>query len=316
MRTELPLALFAAGLACSLFVAPAQAQRARTFVASYGNDGNPCTFLSPCRNFQQAVNVVAAGGEVTAIDSAGFGSIIFTQAVTISSPDGVEAGIAVPSGGIGITINAGSSDVVSLHGLTLDGAGVGEDGIKFNSGSSLRMENCIARNFKNSGLQFLSTTSAAQTLTVSNSCFYSGHFEGILIDAQSSGLVSAAIDRTVLSGNGTGLGVSGLSGTAKITVAVTDSVAANNSGPGFAAVDNGSSVAAITVSHTAVVGNSIGVSATGQFAAIVLAQSTLMGNSTAAFEANLGAFVFTFDNNFLSFNGANNVGSLTTTSAQ
>jgi hypothetical protein len=41
---------------------------ARVFVASYGNDSNPCTFLSPCKTFQQAVNVVNAGGEVTAID--------------------------------------------------------------------------------------------------------------------------------------------------------------------------------------------------------------------------------------------------------
>jgi len=34
-----------------------------------------------------------AGGEVTAIDSAGFGPINITKAVTITSPDGVEAGV-------------------------------------------------------------------------------------------------------------------------------------------------------------------------------------------------------------------------------
>jgi hypothetical protein len=315
MRTQLPLALLATVLSCSLFAAHAQAQRARTFVASYGNDSNPCTFLSPCRTFQQAVNVVAAGGEVTAIDSAGFGPITITQAVTVSSPDGVEAGIAVPSGGIGITINAGPSDAVALHGLTLDGADVGQDGIKFNSGSSLTMENCIARNFKNSGLQFLSTTSVPQTLTVSNSYFYNAHFDGILIDAQSSGPVSAAIERAVLSGNGTGLGVSGLSGTARIFVAVANSVAANNSGPGFAAVDNGSSVASIAVSHSTVIGNTFGVLANGEFAAISLAESTLTGNSTGRFEAMNGAFVFTYSNNFTAFNGAGDVGSLSNVSS-
>ena len=93
MRNRLLFAPLAAAFACSLLSAPAQAQRARTFVASYGNDSNPCTFGSPCKTFQQAVNVVAAGGEVTAIDSAGFGPITITQAVTITSPDGVEAGI-------------------------------------------------------------------------------------------------------------------------------------------------------------------------------------------------------------------------------
>src|SRR6516165_6570655 len=39
------------------------------------------------------------GGEVTAIDSAGFGPITITQSVTITSPNGVEAGIVPTAGG-------------------------------------------------------------------------------------------------------------------------------------------------------------------------------------------------------------------------
>src|SRR5262252_8898131 len=101
MLTRPPLALLAAALTCSLHVVPAHA-RARVFVASYGNDANPCTFGSPCKTFQQAVNVVDAGGEVTAIDSAGFGPIAITKAVTITSPAGVEASIAVPAGGTAV----------------------------------------------------------------------------------------------------------------------------------------------------------------------------------------------------------------------
>jgi len=53
MRTAIPLTMLATALACSLAATAAQA-RARVFVASYGSDSNPCTFLSPCRNFQQA----------------------------------------------------------------------------------------------------------------------------------------------------------------------------------------------------------------------------------------------------------------------
>jgi hypothetical protein len=78
MRTQLPLALLAVAAACTLATAPAHA-RARVFVASYGHDANPCTFGSPCKAFQQAVNVVDVDGEVTAIDSAGcpFGLALF-----------------------------------------------------------------------------------------------------------------------------------------------------------------------------------------------------------------------------------------------
>src|SRR5215831_17548164 len=145
MRTQLPFALLATAVACSFVTAPANA-RARVFVASYGNDANPCTFGSPCKTFQQAVNVVDAGGEVTAIDSAGFGPIAITKAVTLTSPDGVEAGIVPVAGGDAIDINAGASDAVTLHGLTIDGGGVGTYGIVFNSGKSLTVESCIARN--------------------------------------------------------------------------------------------------------------------------------------------------------------------------
>jgi len=112
VRTQLPFAVLAAALACSLFTVSAYA-RARTFVASYGNDSNPCTFGSPCKTFQQAVNVVDPGGEVTAIDSAGFGPILITKAVSITSPNGVEAGIVPVSGGNSITINAGPFDATS-----------------------------------------------------------------------------------------------------------------------------------------------------------------------------------------------------------
>jgi hypothetical protein len=138
MRAIVPLALLATTLVCPLFAATAQAQRARVFVASYGSDSNPCTFGSPCKTFQNAVTVVADHGEVTAIDSAGFGPVTITnKSVTITSPDGVEAGIAVASGGTGITINAGSTDTIVLRGLTIDGADVGYNGIVVNSAGNL-----------------------------------------------------------------------------------------------------------------------------------------------------------------------------------
>jgi hypothetical protein len=153
MRNRLSFSLLATALmvACSLCAAPAYAQRGRVFVASYGNDANPCTFLSPCRNFQQAVNVVLPGGEVTAIDSAGFGPIDINKAVTITSPDGIEAGIVPPTGGNAITIAAGVNDAIVLRGLTLNGSGLAINGVVFNSGGSLTVINCVAQNFIISG---------------------------------------------------------------------------------------------------------------------------------------------------------------------
>jgi hypothetical protein len=101
-KTVLPSTIIiTVALAFAAMVSAASAltqQRDRVFVASYGSDSNPCTFGSPCKTFQQAVDVVADNGEVTAIDSAGFGPISISHAVTITSPPGVEAGIVTAAG--------------------------------------------------------------------------------------------------------------------------------------------------------------------------------------------------------------------------
>src|SRR6516164_2603687 len=124
---------------------PAQAQRARVFVSVTGNDANPCTAGSPCKTFQAAHDAVLAGGEISVLDTGGYGTLIINKAVSIVAV-GVQASIAIPSGGTGVTINAGSTDKVSLRGLTLDGQGVSADGIDFNSGGSLTMDDCVVRN--------------------------------------------------------------------------------------------------------------------------------------------------------------------------
>src|SRR5580692_7681465 len=139
------LTLLVAVLVCLLPAAPALAQRDRVFVASYGSDSNPCTFGSPCKTFQNAVDVVAAGGEVTAIDSAGFGPLTITKAVTITSPDGVEAGIVPNPGSDAVYIN--TSGDVALRGLTIEGNDSGTDGIGLNNAGSLAIVNCSIRHF-------------------------------------------------------------------------------------------------------------------------------------------------------------------------
>ena len=79
MPTQLPTALLATALACVFFAAPANAQAPRTFVSAAGSDSNPCSFAAPCRHFQNAVNATSAGGEVDALDPAGYGPIVISQ---------------------------------------------------------------------------------------------------------------------------------------------------------------------------------------------------------------------------------------------
>ena len=205
MRTAIPFALLAAALAGSLFTAPAYAARDRVFVASFGTDtGNTtCSFTQPCRTFQNAVNNVVAGGEVTAIDSAGFGPISISQAVTITSPNGVEAGI-VATGGSAIFIGAGSTDTVTLRGLTLDGVNVTNTGVSFIAGAKLEVIDCTIRNFTSAGVNVTSGT--ATSVLISNTIVTNAGSDGIVLTAGVSGAtITAAIDHLTAGHDATGL---------------------------------------------------------------------------------------------------------------
>jgi hypothetical protein len=216
MRT-LMYVLLAVASVCTLFAASAQAQRDRVFVASYGSDSNPCTFGSPCKTFQNAVDVVAAGGEVTAIDSAGFGPVVISHAVTITSPNGVEAGIAAAATGTAVTIQAGSGDTVVLSGLTLEGAGTAAQGVAFESGAKLEINNCIVRNFTNDGV--LIDASAAMSILISNTIISDNGNYGIGLYSLSSGSIIAAFDRVTVNNNGWGIVTTALGNSIEATIA-------------------------------------------------------------------------------------------------
>src|SRR5664280_1590619 len=164
--------IVAVGLALAgvLPAAPANAQAARTFVSPTGSDSNNCSLTAPCRFFQAAFAQTNAGGEIAVLGTAGYNNgatFTINKAISIVNPGGFEAGIVVPSGGIGIVINAGGNDAVSLRGLTIEGGGVGTTGINFTGGKSLTVENCVIRHVTDAGIDF--QPNATSSLSVSNS---------------------------------------------------------------------------------------------------------------------------------------------------
>jgi hypothetical protein len=133
-------------------LAPAQAQATRTFVSSKGNDANACSRAAPCRSFAGALAKTNSGGEINVLDAAGYGALTIDKAISIVN-DGVgEAGVQAATGATAITINAGTSDLIQLRGLTIDGAGVAANGIQFIAGNTLTIVNCVVRNFAGNGI--------------------------------------------------------------------------------------------------------------------------------------------------------------------
>src|SRR5215831_4846127 len=82
MNTRITASLLASSLLLIL-ASGASAQVQRTFVSGGGSDSNPCSRTAPCRTFGQALSQTSSGGEVVALDSAGYGPFSITQAVSI-----------------------------------------------------------------------------------------------------------------------------------------------------------------------------------------------------------------------------------------
>src|SRR6478736_5540060 len=129
-----------------LWAGLAGAQASRTWVSGVGDDANPCSRTAPCKTFAGAISKTAAGGEINALDPAGYGALTITKAITIDGGGGQVASVLV-SGGNGINVSAGAADIVILRNLRFNGivnssSAPGINGIKYNSGGALVVENC------------------------------------------------------------------------------------------------------------------------------------------------------------------------------
>jgi hypothetical protein len=303
MRIRLSLALLVtAVLACSMHASPAEAQR--VFVSATGSDGNPCSFASPCRSFQHAHDVAPAHGEIDVLDPAGYGSVTINKAISIQGHG--FSGITVASGASGITINAGSSDAITLNGLIIDGAHAGYNGIVFNAGGGLTVNDCVAQNFVSNGANntgngiFIAPSSGTVVFAITNTVVVNNDMNGIYYNPPSgSPSANGAIDHVVATRNFIGIQVDTSLTTVGSTVfAISNSIASNNT-EGIATV-SGSGILAVSVDSTNMSGNfDSGIYAVS--GRVLLGRSVIMGNFIGVNNATSNTF-FTYKDNRISGN--------------
>ncbi len=87
----------------------------------------------------------AAGGEINCLDSAGFGTLTITKAISVYC-EGVVGGV-LAAGTNGINVNAAATDHIVLRGLDIEGAGTGLKGVNVLQAASVLIEHCFIRNF-------------------------------------------------------------------------------------------------------------------------------------------------------------------------
>jgi len=175
------------GTLCCLLAASLSAQATRTWISGVGDDANPGSRTAPCKTWAGAISRTAAGGEIDALDPGGFGALTITKAITLDGGGGQVASILV-SGTNGITVSAGPNDVVVLRNLRLNGIGTGLDGIRFNSGRALIIENCFIDGFINHGIYIDVATTAYVTIsnTTINGASTATMYDGINVDTVST----------------------------------------------------------------------------------------------------------------------------------
>jgi hypothetical protein len=286
----------AAALIAVLPAVSAQAQAPRTFVSAAGSDSNPCSFAAPCRHFQAAVNATSAGGEVDALDPAGYGPITISQAITIEGQGW--SYIAPPANGNGITINAVSGKV-SIHGVSLNGVGITgtTNGIVFNSGDSLSVQDSVIRNFSSDGISFGPNNAGLCQFYVSDTLVSDNGATGILIDPTGIGNTQGVIDHVRMASNVTGLDIN--SNTQVIAVTVSDSVSANNSFRGIN-VQGTSSVVSVLLRNSTVVNNgAFGLMAQGGGVLLRVTRSSVTNSNGTPSSATSGAVLNSYDDNNL-----------------
>jgi hypothetical protein len=333
--------LFLRGLAVGFFLcltgSLAFGQVNRTWVSgAFGDDANPCSRTAPCKTFTAALGLTPPEGEIDVLDpggdttntpgdGGGFGAVTITKSVSIVAV-GVVAGVLV-NGGNAITVSAGSTDVVVLRGLTLDGSsGGGLSGIQFNSGAALHIEDCTINSF-GTGIQI--KPSAASQIFIKNTVVRNSstaNGDGNAIEVVPSGGQTQVFIQDTIVGNNGGTGISlAPSGSAAVTasldnvrieknsagvvandnveVSVRNSVSAGNGSSGFAA-SSSSGPAVINVKSSMASGNAAGINSNGAKSTIDLSRVTVVNNSVGLSSSG-GGHIASFGNNKITNNGTN-----------
>jgi len=293
----------------ALFALPASAQSFRAYLASYGNDANPCTIASPCRLLPAALNAVLDGGEVWILDSANFNqtTVHIQKSVSILGVPGQVASIVAASGGPAIvldpvvTLGPPPSIRVALRNVAIvkNTNNPGTDGVVVTNGADLSVEDSLFANLAGAGITASNTVSV---IHARNSVFRNITGNAITV----TGGPTADVTNSQLLSTGGVAAASTASGTT--TVSVTDStISGGNIGVSLAA-SAGNALAFIVRSTIQGMALGIDAEASGQGAArATMGGSALVGNTTGFFLSGAGS-IRSNGNNTVDANGTSTGG--------
>lgn len=276
-------------LGAMLASAPAAAQAARTWVSGVGDDANPCSRTSACKTFAGAISKTAVGGEIDCLDPGGFGAVTITKAITIDCS--ATHGSVLTAGTNGITVSAGASDVVILRGLSLIDVGTTTlNGIQYNSGAQLSVENCFISGF---AADINANVAGTSELYVTNT-YLTKATNGVSLAETTAGQELFVFLNNVSIFNMGSIGL-GTSGTGNMDVSMTNSAIASSG----TAINAGTVNARVYVDRSTIHTNNVGFNANANGVLLRISNNNIYENQTN-FTIAVGATIASAHNNQVS----------------
>ena len=284
--------LAAAGALLALSALPAQALNTRTWISGTGVDQAGCgPIATPCRSLQFAHDNTSAGGEIDVKDPAGYGAIVINKAITIVN-DGVgTAGALATAGGNAISIQAGSSDAITLRGLTIEGAAVGQTGVSYQSAANVTMTNCVVQNFLGTGIAVVGNNTAS--MTIANTVVSQNKFN---ITINTSNRMNITMDHIIVSEAGDD-GITISPQASALTATISNSVINNNNNHGIQTTIASNTNLYLIISSSTISGNYSGIASGGGL--VLLDKTIISGNN---FGVANSSPVYTYSNNTINGN--------------
>jgi hypothetical protein len=195
----------------------AHAQAPRTWVASNGDDANPCSRTAPCRSFGIAIAKTVTGGEVDALDGGDYAPISddangrgsITKSITVDGGE-ARAGIAFAAGaGINIFVDNPAADPsahVVLRNLRINGLGTGVTGVSIGAAKQVDLDHVFVTGTAGAGSAGIGVVVQNPIAVNIERCSIAGNENGILTNnSYYDSPARVAVKDTGIAHNGTGI---------------------------------------------------------------------------------------------------------------
>jgi hypothetical protein len=294
-----------------------------TFVSDTGSNTNNCTTVAtPCRQFTGPDGALAktdAGGVIHALPGE-YEAFEVNKSVDIIA-DGGQASVVrsivgpIPNitGNAGIAVVIGPGDVVRFRGFTLNP----EHGIAIGgSGGIVHVEDCTLISVSNR-FGIISQPSGASELYVKDTTIAREEGAtgggGIFIRPVGSGSAKVALDRVSVDDGASGFTIDGRGTSGVNSAMIRDSMISGSTGGGIFALDSGAGATNVAIANSTIAGNTtVGVAANGLNATVRMQDSQITGNGRGL-QPGAGSKLISIGGNMVSGNTIN--GAFTATEA-